>query len=67
MNIHLVMVRMARCLSVIKSLLKLNTPSRSSKNHSVYLANLVDNNPYMAEAARQELAIHFSLKHKNIV
>jgi serine/threonine protein kinase len=31
------------------------------------LVNKVDNNPYMAEAVKQELYIHRSLQHDNIV
>jgi serine/threonine protein kinase len=30
-------------------------------------ADKVDNNPYMAEAVKQELQIHRSLQHDNIV
>jgi len=41
---------------------------KQSKNRNVLnLWNIVENNPYMLEAVKQELMIHSSLKHKNIV
>ena len=32
-----------------------------------FKSNTVNNNPYMAEAVKQELLIHRSLQHDNIV